>query len=121
MEPLESGDSKPIYLRTGCQPSSGGRRGQFGVSLNTCARRKIRKDQSEGMQPGRARNSKIIDTHFTKSHQRAMASRVVQPSGCPGTHETLAGSPQPAKWRMALLSIVKINGSFAKWSIFIWL
>lgn len=50
-----------------------------------------------------------------------VSSPIIQLRVCSGIHKTPNSNPPAAECRMSLLSIIKINGSFAKWSIFIWL
>lgn len=62
-----------------------------------------------------------IHTIVAEFYLSVMVSSLVQLRACSGIHKTPNSKPPAAECRMALLSIIKINGPFAKWSIFIWL
>lgn len=79
-------------------------------------------DRSRDFGSGRPRSMENIHTIVAEFYLRVtVSSPIIQLRVCSGIHKTPNSNPPAAECRMALLSIIKINGSFAKWSIFIWL
>lgn len=62
-----------------------------------------------------------IHAHVADSTKCMVSPLIIQLRVCSGINKTPNSKRPAAECRMALLSIIKINGSFAKWSIFIWL